>query len=347
MAAMTTKCYFLPLMRRVIFVAFEGLQTLDLTGPAEVFAAAGREDGRARSEIIIGSAGGGSLSTSAGCTIVARDLLAIRPKRTDTVLVVGGEEDAVVCAMRDARLTKWLVKAARVVRRIGSVCSGAFVLAHAGLLDGRRVATHWSACDRLAAFRPALRVDRDAIFIEEDGRVWTSAGVTTGIDMALAMVEEDFGRSIADGVAARLVLYARRPGFQSQFSDALVAQRAASDPLGPVIGWAKTHLERLDVEVLAKRAGMSLRTLHRRCLTVLGETPAKLVEKLRVERARTLLKTTDLPTKELATKCGFGSTARMNRAFSRALGMTPAAYRTLFTATHPTGVRRSGARARR
>jgi transcriptional regulator GlxA family with amidase domain len=335
-------------MKRVIFVVFDGLQTLDLTGPAEVFAAAGRENPeRARSEILIAAVGGGQLSTSSGCLIVARELLKIRPTKTDTVLVVGGEEDAIVRAMQDERLTNWLVKAARVVRRIGSVCSGAFVLAHAGLLDGKRVATHWSACERLAAFRQELHVDRDAIFIEE-GKIWTSAGVTTGIDMALAMIEEDFGRAVADGVAARLVLYARRPGFQSQFSDALVAQQTASDPLGPVIAWAKTHLEKIDVEVLAKRAGMSLRTFHRRCLTVLGETPAKLVEKIRVERARTLLTTADLPAKELAVKCGFGSTARMNRAFSRALGMTPAAYRTLFRATeHPTGVRRSDAGKKR
>jgi len=332
-------------------VVFDGLQTLDLTGPAEVFAAAGRHDPEVKYEIVIASVSGGQLTTSSGCVIVARDLLKVTPRESDIVLVVGGEEEPLTKAMSDARLLRWLAKASKVVRRIGSVCSGAFVLAHAGVLDGLRVATHWSACDRLASFRSEVCVDRDAIFVEEaGGRIWTSAGVTTGIDMALAMIERDHGRALADGVAARLVLYARRPGFQSQFSDALVAQQTSSeDPLARVIAWAKTHLRTIDVEALAKKAGMSLRTFHRRCLAVLGETPAKLVEKLRVEHARTLLSTAgeDLAAKDVAVRCGFGSTARMNRAFERALGMTPSAYRTLFGTEKTTGVRRSDAGQRR
>jgi transcriptional regulator GlxA family with amidase domain len=243
------------------------------------------------------------------------------------VLVVGGAEGAVRDAVASKPLVTWVARAAQVVRRIGSVCSGAFVLARAGVLDGRRAATHWSVCKALAAFRPQVTVDPNAIFVQ-DGHVWTSAGVTTGIDMALAMVEEDHGRRVADALAARLVLYARRPGFQSQFSDALVAQTSASDSLAPVIAWVRANLRApLAAERLARKSGMSLRTLHRRCGEQLGTTPAKLVEGLRVEQARTLLSTTVLGTKTIAARCGFGSASRMKRAFERTLGVGPRDYR--------------------
>jgi transcriptional regulator GlxA family with amidase domain len=213
------------------------------------------------------------------------------------------------------------------VRRLGSVCSGAFVLAASGLLDGKRVATHWSACEELARFRPQLEVDADAIFVQ-DGSTWTSAGVTTGIDMALAIVEEDHGRRVADAIAARLVLHARRVGFQSQFSEVLVAQTSASDPLGPAVAWLRANLRAcIDTARLARKAGMSVRSLHRRCIEELGSTPAKLIERLRVEQARALLVTTSLGTKTIASRCGFGSAPRMARAFERTLGVGPRAYR--------------------
>jgi transcriptional regulator GlxA family with amidase domain len=208
------------------------------------------------------------------------------------------------------------------------VCSGAFVLAAAGILDGKRATTHWSAAGELARRYPAITVDSDAIFIR-DGRVWTSAGVTTGIDMALAIVEDDLGRAVADDVAARLVLYMRRPGFQSQWSAALVAQTADSDPLGPAIAWARANLASADVDALARHAGLSVRTLHRRCLEQLATTPAKLIDRLRVENARTLLATSRLPAKTLAAACGFGNPTRMNRAFERQLGIGPREYRIL------------------
>jgi transcriptional regulator GlxA family with amidase domain len=247
------------------------------------------------------------------------------------VLVVGGADAAITTAMADAALAAWLVRAARVVRRIGSVCDGAFIAANAGILDGHTIATHWSSCDRLAKMFPAVTVDREAIFVR-DRRRWTSAGVSTGIDMALAMVEEDLGRALADSVAAHLVLYARRPGFQSQFSEALVAQSNGSDPLGPVVMWVRANLRQpLDVTALARNAGMSVRSLHRHCLEVLDTTPAKLVEKLRVEHARTLLTTTQLGTKTIAARCGFGAAARMARAFDRTLGVAPSSYRMMFS----------------
>jgi transcriptional regulator GlxA family with amidase domain len=330
-----TKCIFSAMgtsrRPRVLVIAFEGVQTLDVTGPAEVFAAAGRQEALAAYEIVVASTSGGLVRTSSGCGLSTRRLSSMTLRRTDTVIVAGGDDPAIRAAIADRALRRWLGEAARLARRVASVCSGAFILAAAGLLDGLTVATHWSGCDQLAAFRPALTVDRNAIFVRQ-GRFWTSAGVTTGIDMALAMVEEDRGRGLADGIASRLVLYARRPGFQSQFSDALVAQAEAGDPMAKVIGWTRAHLRDADIDAMARRAGMSVRTFHRRCLEVLATTPAKLVEKLRVEHARTLLSTSNVAAKDLAVSCGFGSPARMKRAFLRALGMTPRAYALLFGA---------------
>jgi len=247
------------------------------------------------------------------------------------VIVAGGADEATEAAARDRALLGWLSRASRTVSRMSSVCDGAFVLASAGILDGRRAATHWYSCERLARLHPKVQVDREAIFVR-DGRVWTAAGVSTGIDMALAMVEEDHGRKLADTVASHLVLFARRPGFQSQFSEDLVAQTLASDPLGPVIAWMRANLRApLDVATVAHRAGMSVRTLHRTCLEALDLTPAKLVEKLRVEHARSLLTTTKLGTKVVAARSGFGTTPRMSRAFQRALGVTPGGYRLMFS----------------
>jgi transcriptional regulator GlxA family with amidase domain len=315
-------------MSRVLIIAFDGVQTLDVTGPAEAFAATTRVLGRDVYRLVFASIGGGERVTSSTLPVRTRDLRSLRPRADDTVLVAGGEEAAIRAALSDERLLSWLRRAARVVRRMASVCTGAFILAAAGILDGRRAATHWMGCARLASLHPRVTVDPNAIFVV-DGRVWTSAGVTTGIDMALAMVEQDHGRATADGAAARLVLYVRRPGFQSQFSDALVAQTSTSDPLGPAIAWARAHLAEADVEALARRSALSVRTLHRRCLETLRTTPGKLIDKLRVEHARTLLATSALPAKTLAAQCGFGNATRMKRAFERELGVAPRAYRTL------------------
>jgi transcriptional regulator GlxA family with amidase domain len=268
---------------------------------------------------------------TSGITVGTVDLRRLRPGRDDLVVVAGGEAPAIRAAIAEPALLRWVRRAGSVASRTSSVCSGAFILAASGLLHGKRATTHWSACDRLARQFPSISVDRNAIFVE-DGRIWTSAGATTGIDMALAMVERDLGAAIADAVAAKLVLYMRRPGFQSQFSDALVAQTENSDPLGPAIAWARAHLDTADVAAFAHRAGLSLRTLHRRCLAVLGTTPAKLLDKLRVEHARTLIASSTVSAplaKVVAADSGFGNRARMQRAFVRELGMSPRDYRTL------------------
>jgi len=315
---------------RIVLVGFAGAQGLDVLGPAEVFAAANRSLGRIEYRVVLAAVGGGGVRATSGIELRATALRRIQPHKRDTVLVVGGEDRAIRTALASEPLRRWLLAAAPTVRRFGSVCSGAFLLAGAGLLDGRRATTHWLACRALAKFRPQVSVDADAIFVR-DGKIWTSAGVTTGIDMALAMVEEDCGRGVADSVAARLVVYARRPGFQSQFSDTLVAQSNADDGLSRALELLRRAPKgRFGVVELAEAAGMSLRTLHRRCQDELGATPAKLIERLRTEHARLLISTTALEAKRVAARSGFENPARMARAFQRTLGMTPRAYRALF-----------------
>ena len=314
-------------MPRALIVVIEGAQTLDVTGPAEVFAMAETKTGVRAYDVRFVASFPGEARTTSGATLKTVGLP--RPLSTDTVIVSGGPEAAIVAALSDARLATWLRRAVAVGARVASVCSGAFVLAHAGILDGLRAATHWSGTDRLATFRPAVTVDRDAIYVRE-GRVWTSAGVTTGIDMALAMVEDDHGRSITDHIAARLVLYVRRPGFQSQWSEALVAQVDDPDPLALVARRAKTQLARLDVPRLARLAGMSVRTLHRRCSETMRTTPARFLARLRVEHARTLLTTSTRPVKRVAIDSGFGNPVRMRRAFVKELGLGPREVRLLF-----------------
>ena len=320
---------------RIVLIGFEGAQGLDVFGPAEAFSAANLSLGRAGYRVQLASVSGRRVRATSGITIVTESLARIEPRPSDTVLVVGGAQRAIVAALRSVPLRRWLVRAAQVVRRIGSVCSGAFLLAGAGILDGRRATTHWSACRELARFRPAVRVDSDAIFVR-DGRVWTSAGVTTGIDLSLALIEEDFGRRVADSVAARLVVYARRPGFQAQFSETLLSQSRTGDALTRALDQArKSPARQLDVSGLAHAAGMSLRTLHRRCLEELGSTPAKVIERLRTEHARLLISTTGLEAKVVAARSGFENPARMASAFKRTLGMSPRAYRGLFARERP------------
>jgi len=271
---MTTKWQFLPMPDRIIIVAFDGAQSLDITGPTEVFAHAAREPGGLPYRIVVTSRRR-AVTTSSGLSLAAAPLERVTCGPDDTMLVAGGNEAGITAAIRDRRLLDWVRRRSRNVRRLGSVCSGTFILAAAGLLDGRTVATHWSAVTRLAAFRPGLTVDGNAIFVRE-GHVWTSAGITTGIDMSLAMVEEDCGRRVADRVAAQLVLHARRPGYQSQFSDLLAAQARRKDPLSDVLAWAASHLATLEVEALAQQAAVSVRTLHRLCARTISRSVASV-----------------------------------------------------------------------
>ena len=227
-------------------------------------------------------------------------------------------------------LLDWLrVRAARA-RRVASVCTGAFLLAAAGVLDGRRAATHWSVCAELARRFPAVRVEADPIFVR-DGPVWTSAGVTAGIDLALALVEQDLGRDVALDVARYLVVFLKRPGGQAQFSTALSLQ-AAEDRFGALHEWISAHLaEDMPLPVLAREAGMSERSFSRRYAEATGITPGRAVERLRVEAARRLLSESRLPVKRVASRCGFGSEETMRRSFLRLLAATPQDYRARFS----------------
>jgi transcriptional regulator GlxA family with amidase domain len=317
-------------MRRIVMVMYEGATALDIAGPSEVFAAVARRGPRPLYRLELASVDGGMRTTSTGLTMRTRDLLAVRPAAADTVIVAGGFSAAVAAAMADRRLRGWLQRAAGGVERVASVCSGAFVLAAAGLLDERGAATHWMGVRRLARMFPRVTVDHNAIYVV-DGKLWTSAGVSTGIDMALAMVEKDHGCAMADSIAAELVLYVRRPGFQSQFSESLVLQAGSSDPLRAAIAWLRRHLRTADVESLARAAALSVRTLHRRCREHLGLTPAGLIARVRVEHARMLLATSRVGAKQLAVRCGFGTPANMKRAFMRELGIGPRDYQLLHT----------------
>ena len=327
MAIIATVCQ----VARVIALVFEAAQALDLVGPTTVFAAA-RTEGTPAYDVRYASVGGGPRRITSGLVLDTRDLLRVRLHPTDLVLVPGGDEPALLSAVADESLVRWLKKAALKVRHVVSVCSGAFVLAHAGLLDGKRATTHWRVCDRLAQHYPQVQVDPNAIYVHS-GRIWTSAGVTTGIDLALALVERELGRSEADRLAKELVVYVRRPGFQSQFSEALAVQSASSAGLNAALEWAQGHLTQATVDTLAKRAGVSVRTLHRLCRDQLNSTPGRLLDRLRVEHARLLLSTSSDSLKVLAQACGFDNSTRMNRAFRRAFGVDPRAYRTLHSSS--------------
>lgn len=325
---MTKIVYFLPMARthRLFILAYEGCQLLDVTGPAAVFGAANEAALRQIYDLAIVSPDGGVVATNSGVAIQTRRF----GGQPDTLLIAGGSRGLpAVTARTDVR--RWLQRVSPRARRYGSVCTGAFVLAAAGLLDGKRVATHWASCARLARRYPALSVDADALYVV-DGNVWTSAGVTTGIDMALALVEADLGAATANLIARHFVLYARRPGYQSQFSPLLQAQTKAEAPFADLIEWMQSHLDApLDVPALARRAGLTERSFYRKFTEATGKTPAQFVECLRLEAARTLL-AKDLPLKVIAGRVGLGSSARLGAAFERGFGMTPSLFREMHRA---------------
>jgi transcriptional regulator GlxA family with amidase domain len=314
-------------MRRVVIVAFPRVQTLDVHGPAEVFTTAtqlSKGDGYA---VEVVATRPGPLPTSS---------VALYPDRTldrcsgpiDTLVVAGGR--GVDEAGRDEQLLAWLKGAAGRANRVTSVCTGAFLLARAGLLDGRRATTHWASCGELARRHPEVEVDADPIFVR-DGSVITSAGVTAGMDLALALVEEDLGREVALETARWLVLFLKRPGGQAQFSAQLAAQTADREPLRELQEWLPDNLgEDLSVPGLARRASMSERNFARAFREETGMTPAAYVEVARVENARIALETGTIPVEAIARQAGFGTVETMRRAFRRRLGISPNAYRGRF-----------------
>lgn len=318
--------------RRIVIVAYEGAQGLDVTGPAEVFSIASRlalaRGSEAPYAVEVVAPRGGVMRSSGGIPLAAdRSIRGCRGP-IDTLVVAGGA--GIQHAAEDASLVRWVAAAAGRSRRVASVCTGAFLLAAAGLLDGHRATTHWAACDELQQRYPEVEVEPDSIYVR-DGELWTSAGVTTGMDLALAIVEEDLGQEAALEVARWLVIFVQRPGGQSQFSSHLRTQRAERQPLRDLQAWIADNLGAdLRVETLAERAHMSPRNFARAFRREVGLTPGAYVEAVRIERAKQRLERGAAPVESIARDCGFGTPETMRRAFGRTLGVAPADYRARF-----------------
>lgn len=316
--------------QRVVIVTFDSAQILDVTGPLEVFSTATRFVLAARYDTRLVSVAGGPVLSTSGLEFATTSMADVSAP-VDTLMVAGGRDMAVACG--DPELLAHLRRLARDARRVTSVCSGAFLLAAAGLLDGHRAATHWAECSSLASQYPAVDVDRDSIYVR-DGNTWTSAGVTAGIDLALALVAEDYGRKAAAAVARQLVVYLRRSGGQAQFSALLAAQDADSEPIKDLLTWLPDHLtDDLTVPKLARQVNLSERHFSRVFKADVGVAPADHIEAVRLEAACRLLESTHAAIEQVAGTCGFGTAETMNRAFRRRLGTTPGEHRRHFDQT--------------
>ncbi len=315
--------------RSVAVLATSGVQLLDVSGPLDVFAEANVQADRAAYRLRLVAIDPGELRSSSGVrllpdVVVGRDA----GERFDTLLVAGSPHLA--RTPPDDGAVEWLRRTAPTTRRYGSVCSGAFLLAAAGLLDGKRVTTHWAVAERLAQQYPKLVVEADTIHLR-DGRLWTAAGVTAGLDLALALVEEDLGSEVAKRVASQLVMFFKRPGGQMQFSrkgEAVPAGRSVLQGVQRYVAGNPTA--DLTISALAARAGLSTRHFARLFQQEVGVTPAAWVEEARVATARRLLESGRNTPKQVAALCGFADADMLRRAFARHVGVTPAAYRKQF-----------------
>jgi len=314
--------------RRIVIVLYPGTELLDVTGPASVFANANDGSRPARYEVVVVAAQAGAMATSSGVSIVATHALRSVRGPIDTLLIPGGEGTR--AALGDDALVAGIARLAARARRVASVCSGAFLLAKSGMLDGRRATTHWKYLAELRRAFPRVRVDGDAIFVQ-DGRYWTSAGVTAGLDLALALVEADLGREHALAVARGLVFYLKRPGGQSQFSVPLAAQAADA----PAIERIRQHVldsphADLRVSVLAERAHVSERHLRRLFRDALDVSPREFVQRARLEQAQRLLCESRASVREVARRSGYASADGFSRRFEAAFRVSPRAYRARF-----------------
>jgi transcriptional regulator GlxA family with amidase domain len=307
--------------RAIGFFIFDGFQILDAAGPIAAFEIAGAH-ARGAYRLNVVAKTNGAVASSSGATMTAIALA--EAPRLDTLIVAGGLGS--YDALKDDVILAFLREAARACRRVASVCSGAFLIAEAGLLDGKRATTHWSRSRQFAQRYPDVRLEPDRIFVR-DGKIWSSAGITAGVDLALALIADDLGEVVARRVAQQLVVYRRRPGGQSQFS-ALLEMERPEGRFGSLLGWARERLgESLTVERLAERAAMSPRNFARRFAEETGVTPARAVERLRVEAARERVEGGRAPIEAIAGEIGFGDPERMRRAFLRAYGQPPQALR--------------------
>jgi transcriptional regulator GlxA family with amidase domain len=316
--------------RRIFIVAVPPARTLDVFGPVEVFGDANRLHGGdpAYEVNIISSRPERTVLSHMGSGLNTDQTYRECRGPIDTLLVAGYDSRQKMRFERD--FLNWLREYSGKSRRFGTVCTGAFVLAAAGLLDGRRATTHWHWCGELARDYPLVTVDPDPIYVR-DGNCYTSAGVTAGIDLALALVEEDLGRPVALKIAQMMVVFLRRSGGQSQFSTTLAAQTRENRPLGDLLAWLPDNIRRdLTVDFLARRAAMSPRNFARLFQQDLGKTPARYIEDLRLEAARRQLESTTLALEEVADGSGFASAETLRRVFRRRLGVTPGQYRASF-----------------
>ncbi|GAA0488577.1 helix-turn-helix domain-containing protein [Streptomyces sp. NPDC046215] len=325
----------MPLPHRVVIAVFPDVDLLDVAGPAEVFALAnGESPGRARYDVRLASPRRGEVRTSAGVRLVTDLEFDDVGAAVDTLLVPGAVDAGELgpVARIDPEVVAWVAATAPHARRVASVCVGAHVLAAAGLLDGKTATTHWSTAAQLAAAHPAVTVDPDPIFVRTDrGRLWTGAGISACLDLALALVAEDLGEETALAVARRLVMYLKRQGGQSQFSVPLSRPATSRRDIDELCAWIADHLgEDLSAAALAARMCLSERHFARIFTQETGTGPAAYVEAARVEAARRLLESTDSPLGDVATAAGFGSAETLHRSFRRRLATTPAAYRRRF-----------------
>ena len=322
-------------MKSITIVAYEGVEIFDTAGVIEVFELVNRglrEQGISEPayDIKLLAAEAGPFATSSGVRLVADAGWYDVDWAIDTLVVIGSTDEYLNPALTDSKLIEWLKTNGRKVRRLVSVCTGVFLLAEAGLLEGRRVTTHWMDVERLRREYPGITVEPDAIYVR-DGQVSTSAGISTGIDLALALVEEDCGRKVALSIARRMVLYLKRPGGQAQFSTQLRAQMAVERPLAQLLSWLEenAHLK-LSVDDLAERAAMSPRNFARIFMKETGMTPLKYIDQIRLERAIRLLEETVYPMEVVASESGFTSAEQLRRVFRSRMGITPIEYRERF-----------------
>ena len=318
--------------RRVVIVAYEGVSLLDLAGPLEALTIAqtfASERGGPRYECTVASVEGGLVSTADGVRILTEGVESLRDSTIDTLIVPGAF--TVDDVTRDRTLVQWVRQRGPSCRRVCSVCAGTFLLADAGLLDGRRAVTHWMHCDLLRERHPTVQVEPNAIYVR-DGAIWSSAGVTTGIDLALALIEEDAGRRAAMKVARVLVVYMKRAGGQSQYGPLLAAQAESQGSVFEDLErWIAEHLKAdLSVEALARRVAMSPRNFARVYTATRNRPPAKAVEAIRIDAARRLLEESGARIGEIAERCGFNNEEQMRWAFARHLGLSPREYRQRF-----------------
>ncbi len=313
-------------LRQIALIAFDGFQILDITGPASVFSAANDALGKPYYQVVTISAKGGLVSSHSGISIQSQSYKSSKLAPIDSLLIAGGSADGLEALSRNEPFMKWIKQTVQRTRRYGSVCTGAFVLGHLGLLKKKKVATHWDSCEKLATLYPEAEVDANALFINQ-GKLWTSAGVTTGIDMSLEMVTHDLGAEIANIIAKRLVLYAKRPGFQSQFSPLLKAQSNAEPQFLKLVEWLRGHLDQnIDIPRMAEKMAMSERTFYRKFTKRFGETPRDYLEKLRLDNVRILL-TSKASLKQIALVNGYSTASQLTKAFERQYGIGPAVFR--------------------